>query len=603
MTKRSSGPLDFVSVPVLVLDREGRIREQNRASLDLLGDPSKRGGRSFFALLPRGDPNVKAAAERLSSGGDSPIEIECDTETAGGGTRRMAWTLSPDGQGGVVATGVDVTAWEVELDDVRAHKERLRTVINAMPDPVFLKDGEGRWVEVNPKALEVFGLVGVDYRGRTDLELSEISPFFRDALRWCAVSDEAAWAKGGLSRAEEVLPVVDGPPRTYDTYKLPIFRADGTRKGIVVLGRDISERIWALEALRRSEAQLRMILETAPDAIGLMGPDGKVEFVNTAAEVLYGVPRDQIVGHRFSDPPWNFFGTDGRPVPIDERPFVRAQREGVVRGVEVAFDRSDGRRVILSVNAAALAEPRGAVVFAATDVTRRAEVERMKADFLKIVSHELRTPLTPLRLLIERSKRALASGGAVDPSTLARMERQVEMLVHLMDELLDVARIEAGHFAGAARSEVDLAALVSDVVADFRLHAKASIALEVPSGGATVWANEWALKRVVSNLVDNALKYGGVGVEVKVTVSADRVRVSVRDRGPGIAAEHRANLFDRFYRVSAEATVRQPGLGLGLFISRALIRELGSDVEFESEPGKGATFYFTLPLHGPATAG
>lgn len=398
-------------------------------------------------------------------------------------------------------------------------------------------------------------------------------------------------------RNEERLPSSDGPPRIYDTYKSPIFNGDGTRKGIVVIGRDISERVWAEEALRRSEARLRLILETTVDLIGLVAPDGTVEFINSAVEELFGVSRDEIIGCSFVDPRWKYLASDGREMPIAMLPVVRARSAGQVRGAELVVEPLGGRRVVLSVNATALDDPKGAVVFAASDITRRVAVERMKSDFLRIASHELRTPLTPLRLLIDKIKRSIALGESVDLVTIERMDRQVFTLTQLVNDLLDVARLERGQFLAAPRTEVDLAALVADVVADFRLQARGSIELQIPSTDVIVSANRWALERVVGNLLDNALKYGGTDVEVRVSVTDDRVQLSVSDHGPGIGPEQRARLFDRFYRAASESSVRMPGLGLGLFISRELLRELGSDIELESERGKGSTFRFTLPRH------
>jgi PAS domain S-box-containing protein len=594
--ERTSGLLDAVCTPVLVLTRDGRIQQFNRACAGWLGDPSGQPDDSFWRLLPLGDPDVNAAAERFQAG-DFPIDLECDVTTPVG-TVRIAWSLCQEGDD-IVATGIDATRWHRKLEALRVHEERLRSLFNAMPDPVFLKDEGGRWIEANPAGLAVFDLMGVDYRGQTDAELGERRPFYREALRGCTTSDEKAWASGELTRGEERIPTPEGGrARTYDTFKSPLFRPDGTRKGLVVLSRDISERGWAEEALRQSEAQLRLILETAPDLIGLIGADGKVQFVNRAAEALLGVPRDEIIGHSFDEPQWAFSGPGGRVIALEDRPFQRAQKEGLVRGIELEFDPRDGRRVVvLAVNAAALAEPKGAVVFAATDVTRRHEVERLKSEFLNVASHELRAPLTPLCLLLERSRIALRGGIDVDASTLARMDHQVERLTHLIDELLDVARLERGHFVGAPRSAVDLGALVRDVVSDFRLQARAAIAVDVPPDAAVVFANRSALERVVSNLVDNAVKYGGKEVEVKVTATNDDVGVSVRDHGLGIAPEQRVNLFERFYRVGTEATVRHPGLGLGLFISRELVRELGSDIDFETEVGRGSAFRFTLPRH------
>lgn len=126
-------------------------------------------------------------------------------------------------------------------------EERLRTLVEASPDPIFMKDGQGRWLEVNRAGLELFQLEHVDYRGKSEEELAQYSPFYKEALLYCGVTDSSAWTAGGLSRNEERIPRPNGVIRTYDVLKIPLFHSNGSRKGLLVLGRDITERILAEE--------------------------------------------------------------------------------------------------------------------------------------------------------------------------------------------------------------------------------------------------------------------------------------------------------------------------------------------------------------------
>ncbi len=124
-----------------------------------------------------------------------------------------------------------------------AHREeQLSTLIDAMPDIVCFKDGQGRWQRANTFDLRLFGLEGVDYRGKTDMELARYQDFYREAFMGCEASDEAAWQAGYMSRAEEVIPIQGGSAKVFDIIKVPLFNPDGSRKGLVVVGRDITER-------------------------------------------------------------------------------------------------------------------------------------------------------------------------------------------------------------------------------------------------------------------------------------------------------------------------------------------------------------------------
>jgi PAS domain S-box-containing protein len=143
---------------------------------------------------------------------------------------------------------------------LQANEERLRTLINAMPDIVCFKDGIGRWQEANDFDLRLFGLEQVDYRGKKDSELAEFSPFYREALLNCEESDEIAWRVGALCRADETIPRPDSPPMIFDIIKVPIFYPDGKRKGLVVVGRDVTERKRAEAELNHYKDQLEVLV-------------------------------------------------------------------------------------------------------------------------------------------------------------------------------------------------------------------------------------------------------------------------------------------------------------------------------------------------------
>lgn len=150
-----------------------------------------------------------------------------------------------------------------KLKTVEKEEQQLSTLINSMVDFVCFKDGEGRWLKTNSFGLELFQLEHVDYKGKTDTELAEYSEFYRDALIYCEeYSDRIAWESRTVTRCEEVIPLPDGGTKTFDTIKHPLFYEDGSRKGLVVIGRDITEKKLAEERLVRSE-KLSVIGELA----------------------------------------------------------------------------------------------------------------------------------------------------------------------------------------------------------------------------------------------------------------------------------------------------------------------------------------------------
>ncbi len=168
-------------------------------------------------------------------------------------------------------------------------EERLRTLINSTPDIICFKDGKGRWLEANKADIELFQLQGVDINGKTDAELAPFSDFYREAFLTCQDTDEIAWQAGTITRSDEIIPKPDGTKKIYDVIKLPLYHPDGSRKGLVVLGRDITDRRKVQDAFENSERRLKLVLRTAN--IGLIDwnlTTGKI-FINETWKKILGV--------------------------------------------------------------------------------------------------------------------------------------------------------------------------------------------------------------------------------------------------------------------------------------------------------------------------
>ena len=183
-------------------------------------------------------------------------------------------------------------AKRAQVEAARRENSYLDLLMNAMPDIVCFKDGEGRWQEANQAILEVFELEKIDYRGLKDFQLGELSSFYGEALQACEVSDREAWAKGKLSRGEEMIPRSDGTVKIYDVIKVPVFHPDGRRKSIVILGRDITEYKQTRDELVR----LASIVESSDDGIVGKTLTGTIQSWNAGAEKIYGYSAAEIKG-------------------------------------------------------------------------------------------------------------------------------------------------------------------------------------------------------------------------------------------------------------------------------------------------------------------
>jgi two-component system phosphate regulon sensor histidine kinase PhoR len=259
----------------------------------------------------------------------------------------------------------------------------------------------------------------------------------------------------------------------------------------------------------------------------------------------------------------------------------------------------------LLVHAAALSGDDERLLFVLVDVTELRRLESLRRDFVANASHELRTPIAAVRSATE----TLRSGALDDPLVAARfvdiIERNAQRLQSLLEDMLELSKLESNEFK-LKRERVELGSVVPIVLALFRERAeKKSVRLgaELSSAAGAVEGDARALEHVLSNLVDNAVKYcpSGTRVLVSASLQGDRVNLIVSDTGPGIPAEHLPRVFERFYRVDAGRSRELGGTGLGLSIVKHMVEAMRGKVWVESKVGRGSTFVVSLP-RGPEVA-
>jgi signal transduction histidine kinase len=240
---------------------------------------------------------------------------------------------------------------------------------------------------------------------------------------------------------------------------------------------------------------------------------------------------------------------------------------------------------------------------ATSDATNRA-----KDEFLSIAAHELRTPLTSIKghaqMLVRQGRTAL-SGGAADWERAVRhaasIDRQSSRLTRLIEQLLEVTGAES-KLIDLRRESVDLVQLAEQVAEQFRPIAPIHpIAIQAPDGPVIASVDRPRFEQVLYNLIDNALKYSPEGgpIDVRVSRSGGEAICAVSDRGVGVAADEHSRLFDRFYRATNVVGTSISGLGVGLYITRAIVLRHGGRIWIDSQPDRGSTFYVAVPISPP----
>jgi two-component system phosphate regulon sensor histidine kinase PhoR len=287
-----------------------------------------------------------------------------------------------------------------------------------------------------------------------------------------------------------------------------------------------------------------------------------------------------------------------RNVALQEAVEAAARKpEPVVR--EIELQGAVPRRLLARVTRLEDAGERPHVLAVLLDVTDLRRLETIRTDFVANVSHELRTPVTAISTAVE----TLLGGALKDPDDAAEftevIDRQAKRLRQLVDDLLDLAKIESKHFR-LEISDVEVGPVIEHVrrlVEDAALRRKTEVKVEVPKEPVIARGDRKALEQIAMNLVDNAIKYAGQGAHVRLAVAqrTDDIEITVADDGPGIPTAHLGRIFERFYRVDAGRSRELGGTGLGLSIVKHLAELMHGSVEVVSQPGKGTRFTVRLP--------
>jgi two-component system phosphate regulon sensor histidine kinase PhoR len=335
-------------------------------------------------------------------------------------------------------------------------------------------------------------------------------------------------------------------------------------------------------ALQHSQRQLETLLNSMQDAVIAIASDGRVQWANRGMERL--VPQhvrlQAPVVESVRDPDF----LSALQQANDEKRFTSARAHSVLPGR--TYD----------VTAAPL--PGGGAVAVLRDLTETERVEKTRRDFIANVSHELRTPLTSIQGYAE----TILDGGGDGSHTREFLEiirKNAARMSRLTEDLLTLARVESGEQRFDVET-VQASELLSDALESFQEVARAQnveLIVEDTARSAGVQADREAVHQVFSNLIENALKYGGSGGKVILGSrrTDQRVEFYVKDFGPGIPSEHLPRLFERFYRVDKARSRESGGTGLGLAIAKHIVLAHGGSIRAESDLNHGSTFVFSLP--------
>jgi PAS domain S-box-containing protein len=361
--------------------------------------------------------------------------------------------------------------------------------------------------------------------------------------------------------------------------------------------------------VNKSKAFIENLVENAGDAVISTDVADQILTWNRAAEVIFGYNKEEAIGQSLA-----ILLPVNRPGELEDIK-NKVRLTGLLRNLEVRRKRKDGTIIEVALAISPVKDKVDNIIgflHLAKDITekkryerRLRELDKMKSDFVSNVSHELRTPLTAIKGSVDNMLDGIT--GPLNEKQgryLSRIKSNADRLTRLINNILDLSRIEAGKIdlRPANFSVVPLAKEVAEVLRAVAAEKLISLEVTSPDDGVNAWADRDKVTQVLMNLIGNAVKF--TPEHGKVTVGVERngndwVQVSVADTGPGIVPEEGNKIFAKFYQIAQAANQKTKGTGLGLAISKALVEMHGGKIWVESEIGRGCTVSFTLPVRQP----
>ena len=497
-------------------------------------------------------------------------------------------TTTFDDKAATIFFVTDVTHRRQAEDSLRASEEKYRLLTDNVNEGIGVFQ-DGKVVFGNPRLVEIVGVPQEELMSTPFVELIHpddrqiVMERYLKTLKGEEIPTNAVRTKAVDDAGNARWVQADSVPFTWNG-----------RPAVLALVTDITGRKQAEEALQLSENRYRTLVESSPDGILSVDPEGCIVDCNTAICKLLGYAREDLKG------------TDVRQLvtigavrmgtalrrQIDQQGYAEAELEMVHR---------DGRKIPVWARMVDLKDTRQGdhqVLVYLRDVEERKKVEQLKDQFIGLVSHELRTPLT---VIMGAVNTALSEGTRLSQqetrSLLEDAASASDSLSDILENLLELSRSQADRLT-LHLEPVLLEEVIRKTIHEARRYSSIhQFVTDLPETPPALRADRIRLERILHNLVENAVKYSAGGeVRVSARQEGKYLEIAVHDQGPGISPEEQSRLFQPFQRIRRAGTDDIGGIGLGLLVCRSLVEAHGGKIWVESEPGQGAYFFFTIPI-------
>lgn len=457
----------------------------------------------------------------------------------------------------------------------------LAAIVESSDDAIFSKDLDGIITSWNVAAERVFGYSAQEIIGQsvTLLFLPDHQDEFKRIM-------ERIYRGERVEHYETTRVHKDGTPLTAAVTVSPIKDNSGAIIGASDITRDITGQ-------KQLEAKFRQLFDS--NLIGVFVSDFAGTFLeaNDAFLDLLGYTRAELQARamqRDAITPPEFH-------PLSQEALTAMQEKGASGSYEVEYLHKNGRRIPVLVAVTRIERTDTCIGFV-LDISARKELDKRKDAFISMASHELKTPVTSLKGFLGLLRRHLsARKDEKELHYVARMDAQIDKLTKLINDLLDLSRMQTGKLV-YREEPFAIDALVQEIVENVQETTQTHHIQIEECIQTELFGDQDRIGQVLTNLLNNAVKYSPQAdtVLIRVMKEENQVHIGVQDFGIGIAKEHQPRIFEQFYQVAESKDKAHPGLGLGLHISYEIVKRHGGQMWVESEEGQGSTFHVTLPL-------
>jgi PAS domain S-box-containing protein len=550
---------------------------------------------ALYGQLSREDQRRVAREETKAARQRKTFETEVQVKLPSGDVRWRRFVSSPrltEDRKELIWDGIEFDITEKKLAEGKAVRAQFQyqTLVQNAKDGIFTLKPSGAFALVNPEFCAMLG-----YKPNELMRL-HILDTYPKGLSKLGSQRMKKLRKGETLRFERSMKRKDGT-----LIDIEAIAWKDQMGGIQAFIRDITERKRAENSLKEQRRQLLQIIDTVPHMIFAKDRHGRFLLVNRAVAEAYQQTPKTLIGMRRQDVHKDrkeikaFLKADrevfstGKPIIVSNEPFTDSVgHKRILQTIKIPFKMTGMEETcILGVS---------------VDVTEQRKVEEFRNDIVRTVSHELRTPLS-----IEKEGISLLMDGMLGPVNAEQKEvmetimRSIDRLGRMITSLLDISSIETGKIT-LNEKMTDLVSIVRGTVSEFSKRAAekgVALNMNLAEDMAPIYADPDKIIQVISNLLDNAIKFTPAGGEVEISVNSlrDMVECQVRDNGIGIASENVGKLFEKFQQFSRTAGPGEKGFGLGLSIAKGIIELHGGRIWIKSELGKGTRAAFSLPIY------